>query len=285
MADYPELIKKASQQFKYESTAFAQITLKHMHVQAPIIARQFIGDKSKGDIEYGRDPLGQLFYDSPEDLTRRTKFTYKLSGTLKQPGDGENFVTIEIDLLEAVPSANPVVLARFLAKVDTNIILLPLVWSGTGEGDWSEYRAALIPGFITRATSSTTLFVGFHPLNKEVYFDSGTPGAIENKMGILLTKNIDLLENTVASIPANRADRILFHIPNSPKQVVGIFVPNEPIAVGTAARSSPTTWIRLKTALDNFALSGTTPQSLARFVFGSDSDNADADTSEFSADT
>jgi len=266
MSDFPELIKQAANTFKNQCTAWTQIRAEgnntRVRLQAPLIAQQFVGD-----VEFGKDPQGLLFYHQAEDfLVHYHKFNYYRSGW-------GSSVTILIDFFEDVDGSNLTLLARFLARVDTNIFQIPTNPSGNGKGMWSNFRAAVVPTAIIRAGSSTTLHLQFHALKKRVYFQSGASGSIKSEPGLLIFKDIDLLKDrvdgtpVVADLPARQADRILFHPRGNPGMVVALFLPDRPISVGSYVQLPTTTWKDLDV-----------PATLTRFL------NADGPDEDFSAD-
>jgi len=129
MSNFPELIKSAAQKFKNETIAFTQIRYVNnkvkVRMQALEIGRQFVGD-----VVYGRDPKGILFYNDQLDFDiPNPDFKYYKHGT-------KGLVTIEVYFCES-GQTDPY--ARFIARADSN--QLPRHTYGEGNGAWTDFRA------------------------------------------------------------------------------------------------------------------------------------------------
>jgi hypothetical protein len=237
MADFPRLIKLAAETWSNDCSAFVQIrndsnTMK-LRLQAIEIMQQFVGD-----VQFGKDPKGILFYNNAGDfLIGYAEVRYYKHGT------GSN-VTIQADFHE---SRMPRPFARFLARVNTQLYPLPVWATATGSGNWSAFRAATSETDVLRIGGSPRLNLRFRAIGKSVHFDTARTDHISNVMGLLIFRDIERLRDMVDNQPcvADYApDRIVFHPRglSADKDVVALFLPSVPLLVGTTAQPPTTRW-------------------------------------------
>ncbi|PPQ65516.1 hypothetical protein CVT24_010812 [Panaeolus cyanescens] len=235
--EFPRFIKEAAEVFRSECTAWTQVRWEgrdiKVRLQAPDIMQQFIGD-----VEFGKDPEGLLFYNNAaSDFAMRDHdFDYTKHGT----GQWRTFV---LNFYE-VDDKKPV--ARFIARVDTNKYPIPGESFARGKGRWSKFPAATAQTTAVRGEGRNRLYLQFPALRKYVYFQTSSSQAIEEKPGVVIFKDYDMLQDTVnnRAVVADYAnDRIVFHTEGDKSTVVALYIPNEPLVVGSAgARPPSTTW-------------------------------------------
>ncbi|PPQ65515.1 hypothetical protein CVT24_010811 [Panaeolus cyanescens] len=239
--DFPERIRDAAKQFRSECTAWTQFRLEpngkiNIRLQAPDIMQQFVGD-----VEFGRDPKGLLFYNNAaSDFAMRDHdFQYT------KLGNGP-WKTVIVDFYETEDTD---VVARFIARVDTSKYSIP--GEGTtrrGNGKWSKFPGATAQTTVIRGEGRNRLYLQFPALKKYVYFKTTGTTAIEKKSGVLIFKDYNMLQDFVdnrAVLADCASDRIVFRTERSTDSVVvALFIPNEPLTLGPSTNDapSPTTW-------------------------------------------
>ncbi|KAH9980429.1 hypothetical protein BJV74DRAFT_857028 [Russula compacta] len=203
MSDFPSLLKESAERWSSECSAFEQLRIEggalRLRLQAIEIMQQFVGD-----VNFGRDPKGLLFYNSQGDFdVGLADFRYWKHGT-------GPIVTIQTDFHEV---GLPTPFARFIARVDTTQYRLPQLAAVTGQGDWSPFEAALTQTRVVRVHGSTRLNLRFMPIRKRVYFDVGGTGRI-NSTGVLIFRDIGRLQrdqpNGQPLIADYASDRVVF---------------------------------------------------------------------------
>ncbi|KAH9980427.1 hypothetical protein BJV74DRAFT_857014 [Russula compacta] len=236
MSDFPRLIEEAAKLWPSETAAFEQITLEggkiKVRIQAIDIMQQFVGD-----VSFGRDPKGLLFYTVPADFNLgQADFKYTKYGT-------GSSVTVQTDFYEEGKRGKP--FARFLARVNTDTYKLPATSADDGSGKWTAFQAATSQTIVVRLQGSTRLNLRFPPVGKRVFFEVQNSGSIADN-GVLIFRDIRKLVDVsgTSRIVADYApDRIVFHPSGdtSDKAVVALFLPAKPLAIGDS-RNSQTTW-------------------------------------------
>lgn len=241
---FPSLIKAAAETFTNETTAFAQIRVENgafkARLQAVEIMQQFVGD-----VTFGQDPKGILFYKHVFDFeVSQVDFTYtKYSG----PG---SLVAIKIDFRDKGATR---VFATFISRVDTNKYFIPLNPSAGGVGRWTRFKAATAQVDAVRQQDSTRLYLQLPPLWKEVYFETSKNSSLKSS-GILIFRDITKLkdkplaeEGDDRQLLADYApDRIVFslkqRVPTEKPKEFALFLPVDPLKeIGTAGVTQPAT--------------------------------------------
>lgn len=224
---FPERIRQAAIDFPgAHSTAWVQYLTSgsdvHVSMQAPEIMKEF-----RGNVKFGIDPKGILFFRSIEDLN--------IVGNIKirnrrHPVAGTR-VIVESEF--AGPGDGFHAFARFVAEVDTAVYPIPNVdANAVGTGQMKAFDAVTCHIHLTRQTGSSTINLGSNSIHKQAFFTSQAQTLL-SQAGVLFFPNLSRLqtkpngrENCVADYAA---DRIVFHIENGPREVVGLFLPNKPV--------------------------------------------------------
>jgi len=227
MSDFPEQIKQAANIFKNESIAYAQVRAEgsviKLRLQALEVARQF-----QGDVIYGRDPKGILFYN--EQLAfeiPNADFTYQRFGS-------GALVTIVINFTPTGSGQPPY--ARFVSRVLSS--QLPHLGSGRGKGTWKDFKAGSAQTRAISIAGSVRLNLLHQALRKTVHFNIKDSGRVD-MFGILLFKDDSKLVGQTKVVI--NPDIIFFFALNS-TEVIGQFVPAGPIVTGGRDIQGIATW-------------------------------------------
>jgi len=220
MSDFPEQIKQAAITFKNESIAYAQVRLENnvikLRLQALEVARQF-----QGDVTYGRDPKGVLFYnDQLAFEIPNADFTYQRLGS-------GALVTIVINF---TPTGETKSYARFVARVLAT--QLPHLGTGRGTGSWKDFKAGSAQ---TRAISigdSPRLNLLFAAIRRTVHFNLNDSGRVDI-FGIFLFLDEEKLKPGKSKVTVN--PDIIFFYETGTDKVIGQFVPAGPIKTGSSS--------------------------------------------------
>lgn len=228
MSDFPRLIKEAAESFKNETIAFAQIRYENngvrVRMQALEIGRQFVGD-----VTYGRDPKGVLFYNDQLDFNiAKPDFKYY------KHGSGSS-VTIEVYFYEHGHTTDPY--ARYIARVLPNQI--PHHSYGEGNGSWSDFRAGSAYTQAIRRDGRNRFNMEFPALKKAAYFESSSATSRVDSWGILLFMDVEKLQDCAAVV---NPDIIVFHPQGDPNTNIGLFIPAGPLQFGGTDIRVNVTW-------------------------------------------
>jgi len=227
MSSFPDLIKSAAQKFKNEAIAFTQIRYENNKVKVRMQALE-IGKQFVGDVTYGRDPKGILFYNDQLDFNiPNPDFKYYKHGTT-------GLVTIEVYFYEHGHS-DPY--ARFVARAESS--KLPHHTYGEGNGSWTDFRAGSAYTQTIRREGATRLNMTFPALNKTAYLDTAKATKRIDLWGILLFMDVDKLVNCMAIV---NPDIIVFHPQGEPNKNIGLFIPAGSLEVGGTDLKVSVTW-------------------------------------------
>ncbi|KAF8726424.1 hypothetical protein AX14_007896 [Amanita brunnescens Koide BX004] len=218
-ASYPYQLCEAAREFSNSCTAYAHLHKSHdssgLRIQAPEIMMQFVGD-----VDFGRDPKGLLFYRSNMKSRHSTyEVLYYKTST--------SSIVVRVDFFmhgEQTP------FARFLANAKAS--QLPSSVPGPGHGTWGTLEAVLCPMHVTRPSGSPTVNLGSHAIEKQVYFKSHHRTPI-SEPGVLFFRDLARLKDQPYPLGGCMAhytpDRIKFHIENEPDDVVAVYFPAHPM--------------------------------------------------------
>jgi len=244
---FPSLIKSAAETFTNETTAFAQIRIEKgvfkARLQAVEIMQQFVGD-----VTFGQDPKGILFYKHVFDFeVSQVDFTYQ-----KYSGPG-SLVAIKIDFKD---KGSTRAFATFISRVDTSKYSIPLNASAGGVGRWTRFKAATAQVDAIRQHDATRLYLQLPPIGREVYFETNKRSSLKSS-GILIFRDITKLtdrplapEGDDRQLLADYApDRIVFSlkqkVPTERPKEFALFLPVDPLRdVGTVGVTQPATYWR-----------------------------------------
>jgi len=242
MADqFPDLLKAAASEFTNSATAFAQFRREgndfKARLQAVEIMYQFVGD-----VTFGQDPKGILFYRNVSDC-RVTKVNFDYQ-RFNGPGTS---VTIRVNF-RAERGRND--FARFLARFDSSKYPIPLQPTAGGNGRWLKFKAATAQVDAVRQTSETELSLQVGPIHKEVLFDTSTTGSVDTT-GVLIFHDVTRLKDfpwgdSRRMLVDFAPDRIVFYLqptPSEGKNEFGLFLPVDPVAtIGPPRQGVAATW-------------------------------------------
>ncbi|KAF8726422.1 hypothetical protein AX14_007894 [Amanita brunnescens Koide BX004] len=239
---FADRIKQAANDFPgAHSTAWVQYLVSgsdvSVRMQAPEIMKEF-----RGNVKFGVDPKGILFFKRSEDLDiignikiRNRRFT--VSGTkvvaeseFGSPG-GTEFHAF----------------ARFVAEVDTAVYPIPVFdFSKIGTGQMKAFDAVTCHITLSRQSDDFTVNLGTNTILKQAYFTSKAKTSL-SQAGVLffpILSNLKTKPNGREFCVADYSqDRIVFHIENGPNDVVALFLPNKPITgIGSETGKPRVTW-------------------------------------------
>jgi len=211
-----------------------------VHIQAPEIMMRFTGQ-----VEFGKDPKGILFYESFSNASV-TPFTVRY---FNGPGAWK---TVRVDFFELQdrPSPTPKTLARFLAKVDTRKYKLPPIRPGPSQGRWSRLKAATSRVDVLRQQDEAELSLQFEPLHREVFFNT-TAGESIDASGTLIFSDLAKLrdyplEDDRRMLVNYGPNKIVFYLPatrSERRKEFGLFIPDYPLnTLGESRQAVPATW-------------------------------------------
>jgi hypothetical protein len=225
---FAERIRQAASDFPgAHSTAWVQYLVGanntvDVRMQAPEIMKEF-----RGNVRFGIDPKGILFFKSKDDLDivgnikirnrRHTVTGTRVIAESEFGGPGPDFVAF----------------ARFVAEVDTATYDIPnFDPNRVGRGQMKAFDAVTCHVHATRQIDNSTVNLGSNSIHKQVYFTSQATTLI-SQPGVLFFPVLARLKTQ----PNNRdycvADyspgRIVFHIENAQNEVVALFIPNKPM--------------------------------------------------------
>jgi hypothetical protein len=236
MADqFPTLLKQAAETYSDNCTAYAQLryeaSIFKVRIQATEIMKQFVGD-----VTWGKDPEGLLFYNDAGDFgvePLEADFQY-----FRYPGPN-GIITILINF--GTPGSH---FARFLARVDTKIHPeIPHYSEAKGNGWWSTYKAATTQVDALRQTVSSVFSLTLGPIRKRATFDTAVKGQLAGP-GVVLFQRLDHLkdfpEDGYTQLQADYApDRVVLFAKatNTQKRKdYALFIPNKPLALGSSTQ-------------------------------------------------
>ncbi|KAI0275512.1 hypothetical protein BGY98DRAFT_992371 [Russula aff. rugulosa BPL654] len=216
-SSYAHQLSEAAKVYHSSCTAYASFRATHhgyiaLHVQSPEIMMQFVGD-----VDFGKDPKGLLFYRSnlkwPTDLSTYTIFYYGNSDS-----ESTSSPVVRVDFYESGKAGKLTPFARFLANAEL-------------EGKWAQLKAASCPMRLTRTSNHNMINLGSHSIYKQAYFTCHANVGISH-LGFLFFTDLWKLktkpngrENCVANYTS---DRIVFHIEGKPDDVVARVSPGLP---------------------------------------------------------
>jgi len=252
MADFGTLLADAAKAFRTECAASAQISSEGKDLKIRVQA-QGMSQKIGGEAEWGEEPKGFLFYNSAGGDFQTQQHDFRV----KKHQLGE-WVTLQVEFFQRGTQNS---LARFIARVDTSArnpnptsfkppTMLqqhstPDEQQVVDEGKRSDDEAAS-PGTIIRYVGNSRLHILLGPIRKRVFFDSAWDEAIDKKQGLLYFKDIDNLESFVdkTRIEAVFATPyiIYFSLEGKADVVVGRFISEVPMVIGTFDKAPQTTW-------------------------------------------
>ncbi|KAI0260744.1 hypothetical protein BC834DRAFT_507190 [Gloeopeniophorella convolvens] len=189
-----------------------------LRVEATAIMKEFVDN-----VEFGRDPEGYLFYDSPGDFkpapgTSGT-FWYRVLQNSDKPKPA-----VRVDFYGSDPSSNPGVtpFAQFLSK-DTDTVDGGKLQSG-GSGIWRDLDMGISSARLYKRTHDQTTTVTLTPIKKQITFQalSTYTSALDYPGVFHFIKLADLAAGSQA-IANYDSDRILFYNLNDKKTLIGAF--------------------------------------------------------------
>jgi len=236
---FPDRIRQAALDFPgAHSTAWVQYLTEgnvvHVRMQAPEIMKEF-----RGNVKFGVDPKGILFFKSIEDLN--------LVGNLKIRNRRWNVsgshVVAESEF--GAPGEGFHAIARFVAAVDTAIYPIPQFnINQVGQGQFRPYDAVTCHIQATRSSGHASLNLGTNSIHKQVYFATKANTQI-SQSGVLFFPVLARLKTKPNGhdfcVADYSPDRIVFHVENKPAELVALFLPNKPI-IGAGQGISRATW-------------------------------------------
>ncbi|KAF9054685.1 hypothetical protein BJ165DRAFT_1523175 [Panaeolus papilionaceus] len=236
-SDYPALIMEAAKTFANQCGAHAQVQLVEQEmklcVQAPRIMQQFMGD-----VDFGKDPAGLLFYNNTElDFSVPDQaFRYTAYGA-------GPWITVQIDFFTGSDDGSgDHFLSRFIARVKSESYAYLSRQGESGRGNWSKFSAGTAQGITIRAEGRPRIYLQLPALRKYVFFETKDSSPIEEKSGIFIFKNYATLQDKVREevvLASWSDDRITFYVKGHPETIVGLYLPD--VAIGISKMELPVT--------------------------------------------
>ncbi|KAI0275513.1 hypothetical protein BGY98DRAFT_1098835 [Russula aff. rugulosa BPL654] len=210
------------------STAWVQYTTEgrtvFVRMQSPEIMKEF-----RGNVKFGVDPKGILFFSSKDDLDiigniKVRNARYPVSGTK---------VIVETEF--GSPGGGFDGFARFVSEVDTSVYNVPVFDSSAiGSGTFKPYDAVTCHVQASRSGRNATVNLGSSSIHKQAYFTSKVSNVNISQSGVMFFTDLEKLktkpnnrENCVANYTK---ERIVFHIQNAENEFVALFLPNKPMS-------------------------------------------------------
>jgi hypothetical protein len=192
-----------------------------------------------GEVQFGLDPKGILFYNDQSDfdigqVNYRTTY-HRGPGTL---------IAVRVDFF--VPDdPSGAVFTRFLARVDTAKYRLPRESAVMGNGRWRPLIAATTQTDIHKVSAAARVRLRFPPIRRQVLFNLVRNDNRPIKAtGVTIFPDREKLQNVVGGsrVVADFApDRIVFHPENNADKFVALFLPAQPIDL-TGGLQVTTSW-------------------------------------------